>query len=132
MSDVSTLKHDGRTKYIDYTLLTPVFLIENNIALQAGTESTSFMRRCLRRYYYRPQRSCGKVMFSQACVKNSVHSGGGGEVYPSMHWGRHPWADTPRRPLQRTVRILLECFLVHFMQIETSKRMDGVGSFQQE
>ena len=21
--------------------------------------------------------SCGKVMFSQACVKNSVHSGGG-------------------------------------------------------
>ena len=26
-------------------------------------------------YYYRPQRSCGKVMFSQACVKNSVHRG---------------------------------------------------------
>ena len=25
--------------------------------------------------YYRPQRSCGKVMFSKACVKNSVHSG---------------------------------------------------------
>ena len=25
---------------------------------------------------YRPQRSCGKVMFSQACVKNSVHSWG--------------------------------------------------------
>ena len=25
---------------------------------------------------YRPQRSCGKVMFSQACVKNSLHSGG--------------------------------------------------------
>ena len=23
-------------------------------------------------YFYRPQRSCGKVMFSQACVKNSV------------------------------------------------------------
>ena len=44
-------------------------------------------------------------MFSQACVKNSVHRGG---VYPSMHWGRHrpgqtpppradtpPWADIP-------------------------------------
>ena len=27
--------------------------------------------------YYRPQRSSGKVMFSQACVKNSVHRGGG-------------------------------------------------------
>ena len=24
-----------------------------------------------------PQRSCGKVIFSQACVKNSVHGGGG-------------------------------------------------------
>ena len=37
-------------------------------------------------YFYRPQRSCGKVMFSQACLKNSVHREG---VYPSMHWGRH-------------------------------------------
>ena len=34
--------------------------------------------------------SCGKVMFSQACVKNSVH--GGGAVHPL---GRHPWADIP-------------------------------------
>ena len=32
--------------------------------------------------YYRPQRSWGKVIFSEACVKNSVHSVGGG--YPSM------------------------------------------------
>ena len=31
--------------------------------------------------------SCGKVMFSQACVRNSVH-GGRGEVYTY-------WADTP-------------------------------------
>ena len=42
---------------------------------------------------YRPQCSCGKVMFSQACVKNSV-----GGVYPSMHWDRHSlpsaWWDT--------------------------------------
>ena len=28
--------------------------------------------------------------------------------------GRHPWADTPRQPLQRTVRILLECILVAY------------------
>ena len=33
------------------------------------------------------KQSCGKVMFSQACVKNSVHREG--EVYT-------PWADTPR------------------------------------
>ena len=39
--------------------------------------------------FYRPQRSCGKVMFSEARVKNSVHSGGVG-VYTSMHFGRHP------------------------------------------
>ena len=28
-------------------------------------------------HIYRPQRSCSKVIFSQACVKNSVHGGGG-------------------------------------------------------
>ena len=28
--------------------------------------------------YYRPQRSWAKVIFSEACVKNSVHWGGGG------------------------------------------------------
>ena len=49
---------------------------------------------------YRSQRSCGKVMFSQACVKDSVHRGG---VYPSMHWASPPgqtppWADTAPPP----------------------------------
>ena len=33
-----------------------------------------------------PKRSCGKVMFSQACVKNSIHSGGvytpSGQTHP--------------------------------------------------
>ena len=51
------------------------------------------------------KRSCGKVMFSQACVKNSSHEG---EVHP-------PPRQTPsplRRLLQRTVRIILECILV--------------------
>ena len=72
------------------------------------------------------QRSWGKVMFSQVCVKNSVYRG---RVYPSMHWGRHPPAQcmlrytpcpravtpgqTPPWPLQRTVRILRECILVY-------------------
>ena len=77
-------------------------------------------------------------MFSQACVKNSVHRC---RVYPNMHWGRypntqrilgyttpppsacwdtHPPGQTPlvdnpsRRPLQRTVRILLESILVKY------------------
>ena len=46
--------------------------------------------------------SCGKVMFSQACVKNFVQGG----------VSQHTLGQTPPRPLQRTVRILLECFLV--------------------
>ena len=39
-------------------------------------------------FYYRPQRSCGKVIFSQASVSHSVHSGGCLADTP-------PWADTP-------------------------------------
>ena len=57
--------------------------------------------------------NCGKVMCSQACVKNSVRG-----VYPSMCWvgcvADTPQADTPRRPLQWTVHILLEFTLVFF------------------
>ena len=69
----------------------------------------------------RPQ-SFGKVMFSQACVKNSVHGGEAYTPHPGRHpLGRHPpgrhpppWTDTPhiRLPLQWTVRILLECIPV--------------------
>ena len=36
--------------------------------------------------HYRPQRSCGKAMFSQACVKDSVR---GGCLCPSMHHRSH-------------------------------------------
>ena len=51
-------------------------------------------------FYYRPQRSCGKVMFLHLSV---ILFGGGGV------WQTHP----PRRlPLQRTVRFLLECVFV--------------------
>ena len=76
--------------------------------------------------------SCGKVMFSQACVKNSVHRGrvhGKGECawQGDMHSRGHAWwgacvaggvhdggvcAWQERRPLQQMVRILLECILV--------------------
>ena len=62
-----------------------------------------------------------KVMFSQACVKNSVHGGRGVSQHELGRQTPPPagipaciWADLPppRRPLQQTVRILLECFLV--------------------
>ena len=33
------------------------------------------------KYLYRPQRSWGKVIFSEACVNNSVHRGGGGSAW---------------------------------------------------
>ena len=43
--------------------------------------------------YYRPQRSWGKVIFSVARAKNSVHGGGGtGQV---LAWQVHPLAGTP-------------------------------------
>ena len=66
---------------------------------------------------YRPQRSCGKVMYVFTPVCHSVHRRG---VYPSMHLGRHPPGIQPlgrqppssRRLLHRTVRIPLECILV--------------------
>ena len=69
-------------------------------------------------------------MFLHLSVSHCVHSGGVcfsacWETHPSWQTplgrhplGRHPWKDTPgqtppsRWPLQRTVRILLECFLV--------------------
>ena len=62
-------------------------------------------------------------MFSQACVKNSVRVGacvakGGLRGKGGMHGeggvngggGGHAWQE--KRPLQRTVRILLKCILV--------------------
>ena len=65
---------------------------------------------------------CGKVMFSRACVKNSVHREGGCLPHSMLSPrenppGRHPLPSeqtipTPRWPLQRTVRILLERILV--------------------
>ena len=43
-------------------------------------------------HFYRLQRSCGKVMVSQACVKNSVHRG----CIPACTGADTPlWADTP-------------------------------------
>ena len=50
--------------------------------------------------------------------------------HPSMHWGRHP--PRPRRSLQRTVRILLECILVKcvlFIVIRTTEKIWGSHPF---
>ena len=88
-----------------------------------------------RGYFYRPQRSWAKVIFSQACVKNSVH--GGGRVSASVHAGIHPPPDQAHTPREQTppppsrhpppgsrlqhmvnerpVRILLECILLFFV-----------------
>ena len=65
--------------------------------------------------------SCGKLMFLQNCVKNSAHRGRG--VYT-------PRQTPPRRPLQWTVRILLECILVtccHFYMGGISGPMSFTG-----
>ena len=50
----------------------------------------------------------GKVIFSEACVKNSVH--GGSVPVPG---GRGNGGDPPGRLLLRAVHILLECILVN-------------------
>ena len=74
-----------RLSALRYTLSHPVFE-------QRGCVD-GVMYRC----YYRPQRSCGKVMF----LHRSVILFTGGGVCPSACWnttllGRHrPWADTP-------------------------------------
>ena len=65
--------------------------------------------------YYRPQWSCSKVIFSEACVKKSVHRGRG--CLPQCMLGyTHPPGQTPSAPSRRlllwTVRILLECIMV--------------------
>ena len=78
-------------------------------------------------------------MFSQASVKNSVHRKGRGElstsrsgVTPPRHTlglGIHPspGIHPPRRPLQRTVRILLECIPVAgiFQKIRWNSHING-------
>ena len=55
-------------------------------------------------------------MFSQACVKNSVHGGGGCLLKGMLGYtplGRHPLLPALRDTVNnRTVRILLECILI--------------------
>ena len=73
---------------------------------------------------YRPQRSWGKVIFSEECVKNSVHRLVSGQ--PPSPGSRHPLpqeADTPPQEQcmlgdtgnKQVVCILLGCILVFFL-----------------
>ena len=61
-------------------------------------------------FFYRPQRSYSKVMFSQASVILVTWGGGGSCMAEWCEWRGCAWQE--RRPLQRTIRILLECILV--------------------
>ena len=113
---VTKNQKDGRTRW-DRILIQPLWLCSQ--------------------YFYRPQTKFHKSVFSQGCVKNSGHGGGGGmcdkggvcmaggmcgrvgacAVGGGMHGRGHAWqgeghARQERWPLQRTVRILLECILV--------------------
>ena len=94
--------------------------------------------------FYRPQRSWGKAIFSEACVKNSVHRPRGG-IPACLAGNPPPEADTPpgaapfpqeqtaaprnRHPPpcavhaedtvnKRVVRILLECNLVSKLSLQ--------------
>ena len=88
------------------------------------------------RSYYRPQRSWGKVIFSEACVKNSVHRGGvcgrggvcvagaghvwqGGRAWQGgVHGGGgSTWQILRDTVNERMVRILLECILVFDFEV---------------
>ena len=73
------------------------------------------------------KQSCGKVMFLHLSVILFTEVG----VYPSMHWARrvcvsqyalgggvyHPSGQTPPRPLQRRVHVILECILVIILNL---------------
>ena len=49
-----------------------------------------------RTFHYRPQRSCGKMIFSQASVSHSVHGGGVSATHPPS---RHPPSRHPSYPV---------------------------------
>ena len=61
--------------------------METSLFIQIKSDTSSNFKFLLSFVFYRPQRSWGKVIYSVACVKNSVHSGDGGST----------WAGTPPR-----------------------------------
>ena len=88
-----------------------------------------FRAKILNTHCYRPQTKLRKGnVFTPVC--HSVHTGGGvhspGQTSPEQ---TPPWADIPpRRPLQRTVRIPLECIVVQ----TSNHHLDVNGIFSVE
>ena len=74
-----------------------------------------------RQYYYRPQRSCGKVMFSQASV--ILFTGGCGR-HPAPLWSDTLQTDTPRK-IPHPTRWLLQqtvCIWAYTRQADTPRQ----------
>ena len=88
-------------------------------------------------FCYRPQRSCARLCFhrrlsfcsqGRGCIPAFTGADPPGQTLLGRHslgttpsWADTPWVDNPldrhppRRPLQRTVPILLECILVKYL-----------------
>ena len=79
--------------------------------------------------YYRPQRGWGKVLFSVACVKNSVHGRRGVPGQVPRGQVHRPGRYTPMVN-ERAVRILLECILVSVVLTSLRKQKgNNINSF---
>ena len=81
--------------------------------------------------FYRQQRSCDKVIFLHVSV--ILSKGGAGRGLSDNPLDRHPLdkhspgqtPPTPQgRPLQRTVRILLECILVSILSMKSGHELN--------
>ena len=112
----------------DYIFVVFLILIQRNVSQSNKVSQFIFWPRHARLTldYYRPQ---GKVMSLEACVSHSVHRGGRVDGDPPLDRDTFLWTETPFsdrdtaldrdpltdiywQPLQRSVRILLECISV--------------------
>ena len=90
--------------YLNFIVL---YVLAHLTFLGSATRITAFDSSM---FHYRPQRSWGKVIFSEACVKNSVHGGvyvaggvGGMHGRGRVWQGGHAWHAHPRQILRDTV-----------------------------
>ena len=75
-----------------------MYLFHNQCWIQDFPEGSQSQSRALT-YYYRPQRSCGKVMFLHLSVILSTGGGVSASVHAGIHtppWQTPSWADTPQ------------------------------------
>ena len=134
-SESEKIKNKWQTSKNNFTFISCPF--EHECSTNASTKTCTSFHSTLYTCCYRPQRSCGKVMFLHLSISHSVHRG----CLPHTLLFRHtPWADTPtglippgRHPpcpvhagihsppvqcmlgygQQAEVRILLKCILVY-------------------